>query len=93
VCIEVERLRDQQKVLQQRLGPRQEEVVWIIGDLANVQGKVKQVTTDTESKLQDLTEQAMEEITTKEATMVTEVEAAKVVAQQFIAEWKNMKHA
>jgi hypothetical protein len=80
-CVEVERLRDQQKVLQQRLGPRQEEVVRIIGELANVQGKVKQVVTDTERKLQDLTVQAMEEITTKEATMVTEVEVAKVVVQ------------
>jgi hypothetical protein len=35
----------------------------------------------------------MEEITTQEATIVTEVEAAKVVVQQFIAEWKNRKQA
>jgi hypothetical protein len=40
--VEVERLRDQQKVLQQRLGPRKEEAVRIIGELATIQGKVKQ---------------------------------------------------
>jgi hypothetical protein len=35
----------------------------------------------------------MEEITTKEATMVIEVEANKVVVQQFIAGWKNKQQA
>jgi ABC-type transporter Mla subunit MlaD len=91
--VEVERLRDQQKVLQQRLGPRQEEAVKIIGDLATVQEKVKQVVADTENKLHDLTEQATEEITAKEATIVTEVETTKAMMQQFIAAWKNMQQA
>jgi hypothetical protein len=52
--VEVERLKDQQKVLQQRLGPRQEETVTIIGELATLQGKVKQSTVETENKLQNL---------------------------------------
>jgi hypothetical protein len=89
----VERLRDQEKVLKQRLGPRQEEAVKIISDLANVQGKVKQAMIETENKLQDLTVQAMEEITTQEATINTELDAAKDSVQQFIVEWKNIQHA
>jgi hypothetical protein len=40
--VEVEKMRDQQKILQQRLGPLQEEAVWVIGELAMVQGRVKQ---------------------------------------------------
>jgi hypothetical protein len=40
--MEVENMRDQQNILQQRLGPLQEEAVRVIGELATVQGKVKQ---------------------------------------------------
>jgi hypothetical protein len=39
--MEVENMRDQQNILQQRLGPLQEEAVRVIGELATVQGKVK----------------------------------------------------
>jgi DNA-directed RNA polymerase subunit K/omega len=61
--------------------------------LATVQEKVKQVVADTENKLHDLTEQATEEITAKEATIVTEVETTKATMQQFIAAWKNRQQA
>jgi len=60
----VERLRDQQNILQQRLGPRQEEAVRIIGELAIIQGRVKQAAVEAENKLIDLTPQVVEEITT-----------------------------
>jgi hypothetical protein len=66
--VKVERLRDQHKVLKQILGPRLEEVVNIIGELVTIQGKVKQVATETDKKLQYLTAQAIEEFTKKEAT-------------------------
>jgi hypothetical protein len=66
-CVEVERLRDQQKILQQKLGPRQEEAVRIIGELAIVQGKLKQAMVEENNKLTDLTPKAIEEITAMEA--------------------------
>jgi hypothetical protein len=59
-------MRDQQNILQQRLGPLQEEAVWVIGELATVQGRVKQAMMEAEEKLTNLTMQGAEEITTTE---------------------------
>jgi uncharacterized protein YfcZ (UPF0381/DUF406 family) len=91
--VEVEKMRDQQNILQQRLGPLQEEAVRVIGELATVQGKVKQATIEAEEKLTNLTTQGAEEITTTEATIIKEVEVAKVASQNFISAWKSRKQA
>jgi len=53
----------------------------IIRDVTTIQGEVKQSAPKTKSKLQDLTLQAMEEITTQEATIVIEVDVAKAAMQ------------
>jgi hypothetical protein len=48
---------------------------------------------EAENKLTDLTPQAIEEITTKEATIFKEVEVTKAASQHFISAWKNMQQA
>jgi hypothetical protein len=50
--VEVEQMRDQQKILQQHLGLLQEEAVRVIGELATAQGKVKQASHEAEENLQ-----------------------------------------
>jgi hypothetical protein len=91
--VEVERMRDQQKILQQRLGPLQEEAVRVIGELAMVQGKVKQEVIEAEDKLTNLTTQGAEEIATTKATIIKEVEVAKDASQNFISAWKSRQQA
>jgi hypothetical protein len=93
-------MRDQQKILQQRLGPLQEEAVRIIGELATVQGKVKHAAYEAEEKLTGLTAQGAKEITQKEAEIIKEVEVAKEASQKKLwhgregnmPEWLGMSH-
>jgi hypothetical protein len=81
--VEVEKMRDQQNILQQRLGPLQEEVVWVIEELDMVQGRVKKETMEAEDKLTNLTMQGEEEITTTEAEIIKEVEGEKEASQML----------
>jgi hypothetical protein len=47
-------MRDQQNILQQQLGPLQEEAVRIIGELTTMQGKFKQEAYEAEEKITGL---------------------------------------
>jgi hypothetical protein len=58
----VERLRDQQKILQQRLGQRKEESVSIIRELSIFQENVKHAVMEEKNKITDLTSHVIEEI-------------------------------
>jgi hypothetical protein len=49
--------------------------------LATIQEKFKHVVATIDKKLNDLTEQATEEVTLKEATIVPKFEVAKAIAQ------------
>jgi hypothetical protein len=89
----VERMRDQKNILQQRLGPLQEEAVWVIGELATMHGRVKRATIEVEDKLTNLTAQGAEEIVTTEAAIIKAVEGAKTTSQNLISTWKSRKQA
>jgi DNA-directed RNA polymerase alpha subunit len=71
------------------IGPLQEEVVRIIGELATVQGKVKQATYEEEEKITTLTAQGEEEIEATKAMIIKEVEVVKEASQNFIVAWKS----
>jgi hypothetical protein len=47
---------------------------------------------EVEEKLTNLTMQRAEEIKTKKAAIIKEVEGEKAASQNFISEWKSMKH-
>jgi seryl-tRNA synthetase len=89
--LEVEKMRDQQTILQQRLGPLEEEAMRIIWELATVQGKVKHVAIEVEEKLKSLNVQGAEAITQIEAMIIKEVEVTKATSQNFVAAWKRRK--
>jgi hypothetical protein len=55
--LEVDKMRDQQKILQQFLKPMKEKVVRVIDELAIAQGKVKHESCEVEDKLTSLTVQ------------------------------------
>ena len=82
-------MRDQQKIPQQRLGPLQEEEAWVIGELSTVYGRVKQAAVEEQDKITNLIVQGVEEIIVIEATVIKEVEGAKVASQNFIYVWKS----
>jgi 6-phosphogluconate dehydrogenase (decarboxylating) len=91
--VEVERMWDQQKILQQCLGPLQEEALKVIGELETMQGKVKQATHETEENIMSLTVQGVEEIVETEETIIKEVATAKEASQKFIQAWRSMQQA
>jgi hypothetical protein len=91
--LEVEKMRDQQKILQQHLGPMQEEAVRVIGELATAQGKVKQATYEAEEKLTTLTMQGAKRSQKQRQQYSKEVEVAKEASQNFIEAWRSRKQA
>jgi len=86
-------MRDQQKILHQRLGTLQEETVRVIRELATMQGRVKQEVMEAEDKLENLIAQGEEETTANETTIIKEIEGAKVASQNFISAWRSRKQA
>jgi len=79
--------------MQQRLGPLQEEEVWVIWELATVQGRVKQPAIEAEDKLTNLIAQSVEEITTTKVAIIKEVEGAKAASQNLILAWKSRQQS
>jgi hypothetical protein len=60
--VEVEKMRDQQKILQQCLGPLQEQALKVIRELETAQGKVKQEAHESKENIIALTTQKVEDI-------------------------------
>jgi hypothetical protein len=82
--VEVEKMQDQQKILQHCLRPLQEEALKVIGEMETSQGKVKKATHETEEKLTSLTAQGVEEIVETKEKIIKEVAVAKNSSQKFI---------
>jgi hypothetical protein len=64
----------------------------VIRESNMVQVKVKHEVIEVEEKLTNLTMQRAEEIKTKKAAIIKEVEGEKAASQNFISEWKSTKH-
>jgi hypothetical protein len=85
----IKEIREQQKVLQQRLVPLQEESLRVIGELAVAHSTVKQATHYNEEKLTTLTAQVVEEILEQEAEVKKEVVTTKETLQKYMEAWRG----